>query len=198
MDRHNLTEVDLVGRTAVCRVCGPTEIYVPPKNGRLKRLCVARWKSLKESIRDHKRLDASKGHTYVNHMIVKFNPASMRGECRVCGPVSVKLVGKDARRRCVNAWGKTKDSRGHRLTRGEAAAFVLSVGRCQNPGCNKKLVGPGPGSDGGQVDHDHATDAVRGVLCGDCNRALGHAKDSVKVLAGLISYLEAPPGYKVC
>lgn len=40
------------------------------------------------------------------------------------------------------------------------------------------------------VDHNHATDAVRGILCDQCNLALGLLKDDVSVLKSMISYLE--------
>lgn len=39
------------------------------------------------------------------------------------------------------------------------------------------------------VDHDHLTGAVRGVLCGPCNRALGLVHDSIPTLIALIRYL---------
>lgn len=40
------------------------------------------------------------------------------------------------------------------------------------------------------VDHDHATGAIRALLCNDCNLALGHINDSVEILNRLIKYVE--------
>jgi hypothetical protein len=39
------------------------------------------------------------------------------------------------------------------------------------------------------VDHCHVTGKVRGLLCSEHNKMLGHAEDSVEVLAKAISYL---------
>lgn len=41
------------------------------------------------------------------------------------------------------------------------------------------------------VDHDHDTGQVRGLLCDDCNIALGRFKDSPNALRRAIEYLEA-------
>jgi len=39
------------------------------------------------------------------------------------------------------------------------------------------------------VDHDHTTGMVRGLLCGDCNRAIGLFKENLVNLQTAISYL---------
>lgn len=41
------------------------------------------------------------------------------------------------------------------------------------------------------IDHDHETEAVRGVLCRECNVALGMFRDDPKRLARALNYL--PP-----
>jgi len=40
------------------------------------------------------------------------------------------------------------------------------------------------------VDHNHTTGAVRGLLCGNCNMAIGYAYDDVTVLRKAIAYLQ--------
>jgi len=39
------------------------------------------------------------------------------------------------------------------------------------------------------VDHDHESGKVRGLLCSDCNRALGLFRDSTEVLERAVKYL---------
>lgn len=57
-------------------------------------------------------------------------------------------------------------------------------GRCAI--CQKKVL-----TDNGlHVDHDHITDTVRGLLCGNCNRGIGCLKEDPIILASAIAYLE--------
>jgi len=39
------------------------------------------------------------------------------------------------------------------------------------------------------VDHSHESGEVRGLLCGNCNKGLGHFKDSKKNLQSAMEYL---------
>ena len=66
-----------------------------------------------------------------------------------------------------------------------AAMWFAQEGRCV--GCEqfqegKKLA----------VDHDHDSGHVRGLLCTDCNRAVGLLKDDADRLRRLADYLKDP------
>ena len=50
---------------------------------------------------------------------------------------------------------------------------------------------PGAGISQWHVDHDHLTNAVRGILCGTCNWALGNTRDNPDTLIRLANYLES-------
>ena len=58
-------------------------------------------------------------------------------------------------------------------------------GKCACCGTDK----PGGRWDTFQVDHDHVTQAIRQLLCKDCNIVLGIVQDSPEHLMRLIQYL---------
>lgn len=45
------------------------------------------------------------------------------------------------------------------------------------------------GGNGVHVDHDHATGAVRGLLCSQCNHGVGHFRDNPHYCIAAASYL---------
>lgn len=59
---------------------------------------------------------------------------------------------------------------------------VLQKGLCAicSGTCSKALA----------ADHDHVTGLFRGLLCNNCNRALGHFKDSPELLLKAVEYLK--------
>jgi hypothetical protein len=61
----------------------------------------------------------------------------------------------------------------------------LQAGRCAI--CLCRLVDDGSGHT--HVDHDHRTGAVRGLLCVDCNVALGRFKDDIEAVRRAAEYL---------
>ena len=40
------------------------------------------------------------------------------------------------------------------------------------------------------VDHNHITKQIRGMLCGNCNKALGLVREDPQVLEAMIKYLD--------
>ena len=59
---------------------------------------------------------------------------------------------------------------------------LLAPGECQNPACRSKdrrLC----------IDHNHDTEKPRGLLCHNCNTALGLLGDNTQVILGLSQYL---------
>lgn len=73
------------------------------------------------------------------------------------------------------------------LTSGEFSRMLDEQGqRCANPGCRTSAPKPG-----WHVDHNHETGRVRAVLCAECNRLLGAARESEAVLLGAVEYLRA-------
>lgn len=71
------------------------------------------------------------------------------------------------------------------LTETDYQALLIAQGMC----CGICL-GKEPGGRGDwHLDHDHFTGKIRGLLCHNCNLALGLFKDSISNLTRAIGYL---------
>lgn len=70
------------------------------------------------------------------------------------------------------------------------ALFLLQGGRCwlcrKATGATKSLA----------VDHDHATNEVRGRLCGPCNQFIGKLGDDPEAARRLVAYLAGDTPYR--
>ena len=47
-----------------------------------------------------------------------------------------------------------------------------------------------PGARSFHVDHDHTTGELRGLLCNNCNRALGYIKENTDSIASMLEYVK--------
>ena len=69
---------------------------------------------------------------------------------------------------------------------------LKSINNCEI--CNVKLTdGGGPGTSGAtnrQIDHCHETNVIRGVLCWNCNSAIGKLGDTAALVMRAVDYLK--------
>jgi hypothetical protein len=111
------------------------------------------------------------------------------GQCRECRRNYQKIYNKsNAQKENVSRWHKAnkehvKDME-YRRTYGISLddykkMMIKQEGFCLICNEAKPLV----------VDHDHKTGKVRGLLCNNCNRALGYLKDNPNRLESAIVYL---------
>lgn len=71
------------------------------------------------------------------------------------------------------------------ISKEEATDLIKKANnKCQICGVEFTKISPA------HIDHDHETGIIRGVLCRNCNSALGLFKDSTEILREAIRYLE--------
>jgi len=70
------------------------------------------------------------------------------------------------------------------------AMFAAQGDRCAICGTDQP-VGEGRTAQW-NIDHDHVTGAIRGILCSQCNIGIGQLRDDPDLLRRAIAYLEKP------
>lgn len=138
-------------------------------------------------------------------------PVASSYNCRACGTKDPQLfcpTKGDKCRPCLATWQReyrkrrsteywiTKDrqyalKKRYGLTAEVfAEMFKAQAGKCAACGVDPKDVHKEPRHQKLHVDHNHATGAVRALLCNGCNRALGFVQDNPETLTALRRYLE--------
>ncbi|MFD8220120.1 endonuclease VII domain-containing protein [Streptomyces sp. NPDC059697] len=139
-------------------------------------------------------LDAAARHSLTN-----VDKVERTADCSICGPCTAIRVRDDKRRpvECTGAQRSRKDRDPQRKTRERGywleRAYSLTLpeyegmlrdqkGRCAICGIEPERF---------DVDHDHVTGKVRGLLCSPCNRGLGQFRDRLPVVLAAAAHLEA-------
>lgn len=68
---------------------------------------------------------------------------------------------------------------------------IRSQGLCD---CCERQLETGGKASKLNIDHDHSTGLIRGILCTNCNTGIGMLGDDVDTLTKAIDYLSHPPG----
>lgn len=122
----------------------------------------------------------------VRHSLSNIDKEKRSADCAACGP-GVQIRVRDDRRRPVECRGaaavrvRRRLARQYGLTESELEAMrARQGGRCAICGQEQKFL---------NIDHDHVSGKVRGLLCKPCNLGLGHFKDRLDVVIAAASYL---------
>jgi hypothetical protein len=105
-------------------------------------------------------------------------------------PGYAEKIAETQRKYRLSSKGKRRRVAKYGLTReGYEAMYATQEGRCL--GCRRSFASLGREPD---IDHNHRTGQVRGLLCHSCNLILGLARDEVSTLFDLIKHLESARG----
>jgi len=119
------------------------------------------------------------------HRLTEINKNTKLGVCSNCGVVRLYFDKTNNRFKCYEAKkehkGKGNPRGPHGLTLKEATEIKLKIGSCEI--CGETAISKL------RIDHDHADESLRGVLCNTCNVGLGMFKDKIELLAKAITYL---------
>lgn len=149
--------------------------------------CYQRWRK-----HGHDYAPSKDVSTY--HRLTDVDGESKTATCSICGHTRIVRGGQheakrdqDYRWRCITKNARGREfclQRDYGLTRDEYEAMHEAQGGlcaiCRRPqGSNRELA----------VDHCHDTGRVRGLLCWNCNSAIGLLGDTFKGIIAAVEYL---------
>jgi hypothetical protein len=107
----------------------------------------------------------------------KTNKDKLKNFCKSCNKIKMKAWhAKNPSHHLIRNYGITVDEKIKMMSQQNSCCAI----------CNSHLKD----TTEAHVDHCHNSKAIRGILCGDCNRAIGLFKDSTELLKQAANYLK--------
>ena len=111
-----------------------------------------------------------------------------RGLCKPCYDKQRDATNRDKRNAAARKWAAANPEKRSAIRRkylyGIDHETVAARFKAQDGLCKICLDGPAA-----HLDHNHKTGKTRGLLCGNCNRALGLLREDPERIARAIAYL---------
>lgn len=137
-----------------------------------------------------------------HHKVTDVDPVARSGTCSICGPTRVRIRGKrhgvecaTVRRRHLNEYRDTHPEVAHPAP-SRADRLKIYYGLTLERFDEMVVEQDGACAICGEVpeyvlnvDHDHSTGAVRGLLCRPCNLGIGHLREDPRILRSSLAYL---------
>lgn len=131
------------------------------------------------------------------HRLVEVNEAERTAVCAACGPVKIRRANKtgwrcSSPRTWPNGWESWRADNPY----DRASCYGISEAEADQmledqDGVCAICKGPPNGRyDKYVIDHDHETGSVRGLLCNNCNAAIGFLRDDVELVDAASRYLQ--------
>jgi hypothetical protein len=98
MEIHRLSNVDLQAKTAVCSVCGPTDIRIRRERGNIKRSCATKHRAALRAYQQRKQAEFREGNAVLErphspHVLSNIDYQAKAAVCAICGLIDVRIVG---------------------------------------------------------------------------------------------------------
>lgn len=144
------------------------------QNGRFKKGNEGFWKGKERTLEDKLKMSKPKKTKYIE--------LGKKDICKFCNTEFLKSIHNQIY--CKTCCPQIEHSHLIRNYNISYPQYLEMIEKCSGK-CEICLIEKAT-----DIDHDHKTGKVRGILCHNCNLILGHAKDKIEILDRSIEYLK--------
>jgi hypothetical protein len=149
--------------------------YIAASGSRHCKLCrkfrmQARREGTQVGYANSRKTECAKGHPYDEENTLRYlnSKGTPRRGCKACNAANASI-------QRIKKYGITVEHYDKLLAEQDEACAICSVGFDRAP----------------HIDHDHATNKVRALLCFNCNAGIGQFGDNIETMKKAIAYLES-------